>query len=454
MLEILPPILVSMMIGNVSGDASPQVLAGSSLSDFFQGQITSSLLMGLGAAVATLCAQSYGADQPRQFWIFAQAGLLASLYCLPPLAVVSVNGASLMTALGQEQELAHVAGVLITVSLFSVPFQMIYMVARSALQAQNIAVPFVLVSLLSYMVSLPIGYYLGYHTSLGYVGIALSNMIANVLRAASVGPILLRNPLFRESWPGWQWHDAHACVKRLWPLIAGSVLLIVFQSAGFFAISVLCGYLPHAAVAMASNNIASGLLSLGFLPMMGLAAGGTVRVGNALGAGAPRRASVTSLVVVTESLVISLAGMAMMHGVATPYAAAFTSDNATLALTVQLTEYLIKVVPLVACVYATQSVFQACGAQWLCAKLNFLFMFAIGVPLGLVWALPWHGGVYGLWNGNMVAGATLVAVGIAWVARIDWPAMAHEARCNAHLHVDREPSPELKSTASSTYVLE
>jgi multidrug resistance protein, MATE family len=439
LIEMVPPLLIVMLLGQVSGRDSPHVIAAATLADFVSTQSSLNLVMGMSAVLSTMCAQAFGAQQFRQLWLYAQAGLVACLYCLAPITVISWNGEALLKLLGQDPSLAHTASTFIWIGFLSVPFTMVYSVASSALQAQNIATPFIFASTLANAISLPLAYVMGYYTSWGYVGVLLCVTLSSVIKVVAVVPVLMRNAVFIEAWPGWQWREAHLLARQLAPMMAGSVAMATCLALGMSLTGLLCGLLPHPANAMSASSIASLLLTFAYIPMAGLSVAGTVRVGNALGAGQPRRASVASGALCVATFAVSALGVVLCAALAEPYARANTSDDETVRLAVGLSTHLLPFIPLSSGVLALQSIFQACGELWLGAKLNLICLVLVAVPLGVVLALRFHGGVFGLWNGQLLGSLGFLVLASLWLRRLDWDAVAKQARANATVHAVDEP---------------
>ncbi|KAG6620080.1 Multidrug/Oligosaccharidyl-lipid/polysaccharide (MOP) Flippase Superfamily [Phytophthora cinnamomi] len=268
MLEMFPDLALSMMMGHTDVAHSTQILAAYQLSSLVQMMIIGGLIMGLSSAIDTMCSHAFGAKRMTELWRITQAATVVYLMCLPFIAVVLSSGKPMLVAMGQDPNTADVAGRLLLVSMLLVPFCIMYAVMKSALQAQNIVVPFVLASLVSFIVSSIAAYILAFHTSLGYIGVALGSPIGWLLKVVMILPVVLRNRVFVESWPGWDWREAWARVPSIGRLGASSVLMMTFQMVGFSFISLLAGMLPNADVLIAANGIFVSVLSLAFMPLL------------------------------------------------------------------------------------------------------------------------------------------------------------------------------------------
>ncbi|OWZ09588.1 Multidrug/Oligosaccharidyl-lipid/Polysaccharide (MOP) Flippase transporter [Phytophthora megakarya] len=432
MLEMLPDLVLSVMMGHTDVARSTEILAAYQLSSLIQMMIIGGLIMGLSSAIDTMCSHAFGAKRMVELWRITQAATIVYLTCLPFITLVLCSGKPVLVALGQDPNIADVAGKMLLASLLLVPFCIMYAVMKSALQAQNIVFPFVLASLVSFILSSIAAYFLAFHTSLGYIGVVLGSPVGWFLKAAMVLPVVLRNSVFVESWPGWDWVEAWARVPKIGRLGVSSVLMMTFQMVGFSFISLLAGMLPNADVLIAANGIFVSIISLAFMPLLGICIAGAIRMGNALGAGQARRARLISFIVMSASLSVSGVAAGIVAYIAAPYASAFTPNSETTSLATDLIKELLPLLPLLGFAFGMQSVFRACGKQLLCAQLNFVCLFVLGVPLGLVFAIEFDAGIAGLWAGNMAGTIIFAVAGICWLRATSWEKMAHDAKHGSH----------------------
>lgn len=450
MLEMLPEMVLTMMIGHTTADAetSAQVLAAFSLSSLVQMLLVGGLIVGLSSAIDTMCAQAYGGKRMEELWLFCQAGALVYMLCAPFMIALLCSGAPVLSMLGQDPTITAFAGKLLMISSLLVLPCIAFTVLRSTLQAQNIVFPFVTASLVGWAVSGTLAYVLAFHTSLSFYGIALASPVCWTVKVLVILPVVLRNRVFIESWPGWQFKRALALVGGVAKLGASSVLMSTFQMIGFSCISLLAGLLPNAAVMITANGIFTSVMALSFMPLLGICVAGAIRMGNALGAGQARRARLISMIVLSSAVSVASIATGIIALVATPYAKIFTPNVEATQVATDLIHTLLPIVPLLGLMFGIQSVFRACGKQWLCAQFNFLFMFLLGVPLGLLLAIKFDTGIAGLWFGHMAGMATFAVAGAVWLNGLSWEAMAHEAKHNTRLRFD-EPEKESEPASAA-----
>ncbi|GAB9474706.1 Multidrug/oligosaccharidyl-lipid/polysaccharide [Globisporangium polare] len=442
MLEFLPEMLLTMMIGHVDPNESTQILAAFQLSGLCQMLLVAGLLNGLSSAIDTLCSQAYGAKKMTELWLFCQAGFLMYSVCMPFMVIALLSGSSILKALGQDPVISDIAGKFLFVNALAIPFGVIFSVMKSALQAQNIVFPFVTSSLVGWIVSGTAAYLLAFHTPLGYLGIAMANPLCWIVKTLTLVPVMLQNEVFQNSWPGWKPKEAMALVPKISKLGVSSVLMVTFQMLGFSFISLLAGLLPNADVMIAANGIFVSIIVLSFMPLLGICIGGAIRIGNALGAGQARRAALIGRIVMVGSVSVSSVGMIVTVFIAPTYASAFTPDKRATQVAVDLVYKVLPIIPLLGFTFGIQSIFRACGKQLLAAKFNFVCMFLLGVPLGLFFALKLNAGLAGLWLGNMTGLFIFMLSGLVWLYGLSWEQLAHEAKHNTSLHFAKAPVAE------------
>ncbi|TMW63681.1 hypothetical protein Poli38472_002622 [Pythium oligandrum] len=441
LMEQLPFTFQAMMVGRTDESRSAEILAAFSLAGLFQVITVVPLLNGIGTALDTKCAQAVGGKRFREMWMFVQASIVMMLVCAPFIIVIFANGATILKALGQDPVIADVTTTFLWTSLLSTPFLVLYSMQRSILQAQNHVNPVAAASLLAYVVSVPAAYALGFWTPLGYVGIALLNTINYIIKSLSLGIVLARHKTSRETWPGIQLREASRFIPKLLHLAGSGVLLVMFQLVGTTVIAFLVGLLPNAAVMMSANSIFSSALALAILPTLGISTAGSIRIGNALGAGQSRRASLVGQVTTWSCVTMGFLVMITAFAIKDPFVRSFTPDADTIHEALKVFQHLLFVFFLLGFVHGQQAVFLACGEQWLCAQLNFMFLFVLAVPLGMYFAFSLDMGVTGLWSGYVLGTFGLILGGGLWYYRLSWSEMTHKARLGTQLHVEERDTP-------------
>jgi Na+-driven multidrug efflux pump len=234
-----------------------------------------------------------------------------------------------------------------------------------------------------------------------------------------------------EIWKGCVIQDAiqpKAIIEFLSLGIPG-MLQVMFEWVAFEILALLCGILPgdDAIIGIGANNIVTNIALLTFMPYLGLSIAGSVRIGNALGAGDVHRAEVASNLTLCTAAVFSVVNMTLLLSFRKVLPWFFTTDLDIIHQAEQL--LLISAMyqipdALNAC---AQGIFRVSGRQGLSAKFNFVAFYIIGLPLAYVLGIQLGYGVVGLWLG-MTVGLLFVAVtGVIVILRSDWTKLAADA---------------------------
>ncbi|ERN13768.1 hypothetical protein AMTR_s00049p00190450 [Amborella trichopoda] len=162
------------------------------------------------------------------------------------------------------------------------------------------------------------------------------------------------------------------------------------------------------------------ILGWAVMVAIGSNAATSVRVSNELGAGHPRTAKFSVVVVVTTSFILGFVLSMILLATKNDWPKAFTSSEEVKNLVSELTPLLcISIV-----VNNVQPVFSgvAIGAGWqgLVAYVNIGCYYIFGIPLGLLLGYKLDFGVKGIWNG-MLAGTVVQTLILIWMTdRTNW----------------------------------
>ena len=244
--------------------------------------------VGFAQAVLPLAANARGQDDARGvrrsirmgLWVLALYGALAMV----PLW----HTERLLLALGQEPEIAHIAGIYMRVVQWAMLPALMVMGLRSYLTVVGRAYLVLGVVVIGAVCNAGLNYALIFGhfgaPALGIVGAALATLLTNLIMAGLLIAYtasargLRRYELYARFWrPDW---PAFLEVLRLgWP-IGGT---IIAEVGLFAASSVMMGWIGT--IPLAAHGIAVQIAGIAFMIPLGIASAATVRVGVALGRG-------------------------------------------------------------------------------------------------------------------------------------------------------------------------
>ncbi|HUR82048.1 MAG TPA: MATE family efflux transporter [Thermoanaerobaculia bacterium] len=399
--------LMSLVDVAVLGRVGARELAASALANsvFFAFSVMG---MGMVFGVDPLIAQAVGAgDRARARHVMWQ-GIWLSLIVSAVLTVILLAGAAALPLVGTEPNLVAPARLYLLIRILGVVPFLMFFVVRSYLQAHGVTKPMLAAMVIANVINLVGDIALVYGVrgvipAMGVAGAAIPTVICTFLQLAIVAGAALRVEV-----EGHVDHRFDRAMVAQAARVGAPVALHMGAEVGVFAlVALLAGRIGT--LQLAAHNLVIGLASFTFTVALGVAAAGSVRVGNAIGA---RDANATR----SAGHAAFIAG-AIVMGCS---ALAFALFPRAIARLITDQENVVKAaIPLmiVAAVFQLSDGIQAVGAGVLRGAAdtkytfwaNFAGHWLIGLPLALWLGFAQDMGVVGLWWG-LCAGLTIVAV--------------------------------------------
>ncbi len=285
---------------------------------------------GFAQAVMPMVARAAANDDDVQvrrvtrmgLWISAAFGVLV----LP----VMIYSEALLVLLGQQPEVAHLAGQYLVIVGASIVPALLVMVLKNYLSALERAQIVLWITIGAVLVNVLFNYALIFGNwgapEMGIRGAAVASIavhiVSVILLVIYVQYITRAESLFARLWrPDW---EAFGQVFRLgWPIGLTSLAEVgLFASA-----SIMMGWLGT--VALAAHGIALQIISLLFMVHLGLSSVATVRAGRALGRGDAIGLRRGAKVAIAMSLVVSLASVVVFVAIPETLIGVFLNPNET-----------------------------------------------------------------------------------------------------------------------------
>lgn len=407
-------------------------LAASSLGSMTTNVCALSLIQGLCAALDTLCSQAYSSPNPKDTSLHALRTALLSVIIIIPAGVVMFNGESILLALRQDPQVAHLAGQYLKILVFGLPGYAGFEIMRRWLQAQGLMI----VPTITLVIASPINIFLNWllvwgpkSVRIGFLGAPISTAISfNIMFLLSLIYCVFMAP--RTAWSGFSW----AIFKDLKPNIILGLAGFASVASEWWAwevVGIASAYLGTAN--LGANSVLGTSASLLYQLPYGLCVATAVRVGNLVGAGYPHASKTSAHVALWMSVVISLLNSALLLGLKKNWGRLFSSDDVVVRIVADI-------MPLVGLFQladgvtaAAMGVLRGTGLAPLGAQINLIGYWVIGIPLGLL--LTFHPKIrwelYGLWTGLTVA-LLFTAVGaVLVISRIKWHKLVKEVHVKA-----------------------
>lgn len=423
LLALAGPIIVAQLANTamgfvdtvMAGRVGPRDLAAVALGNSIW--IPVLLLMG-GILLATTAkvarkvgAGTYALIGPlvrQALWLALAIGLIAAALLLsaePILVLMQVEASLRTTTMGYLQAVA-----------LGFPALALYQVLRGFSDGLGSTRPTMVIGLLGLLLNIPLNYIFIYGKlglpAMGGIGcgwataLVLWFMLGAMLWWVHWAPVYRSSQLFeRLEWP--QWPEIRSLLTLGLP-----IGIAIFAEASIFSvIALLIGSLGASVVA--GHQVALNFSSMVFMIPYSLAMATTVRVGQALGRGAPRDARFSAGVAMATALVYACLSASLMLLLRADIARLYTPDTEVLAVASALLMY--------SALFQFSDAIQVTAAGALrgyhdtraTMLITLLAYWGIGLPIGYGLGLgDWFGlssGPAGLWQG-LVIGLTCAAL--------------------------------------------
>jgi len=427
LLEIFPDTCLIIMVGHVQSDLTNEYLDAYTLSVMFINLTGLSIGFGLASAMDTLCSQANGAGEPHKMGIYLQTGMIVLCIAFIVEFLLTYHATSIFITLGQPKLISELAGTCAMYLLPGIPFLYLYELLRKILQAQSIALPMLYIAVIGNVINVGLGYYLIYFTSFGWLGAPVARIVCNFSFCILMLLYLYASGLHQTYWgDGWHPKAAWRGMSQFVALGIPGALQLCFEWWAFECLTLISGRLPNAVLAMGSNSILMSICTLTYMPYLGVSIAGNVRIGNALGAGSPKRAKLAAAV--------SLGFAVLLSGLCAFFLILFHSSLPSLFTNNPELRSSTSNLLIVGAIFqlpdsingAVQGMFRGCGRQNIGAYLNFVAYYIVGIPFGVLLAFYFDQGILGLWIG--IGSGLLLAsmVGSFIIFKSDWIAIAKE----------------------------
>ncbi|RZC66779.1 hypothetical protein C5167_010471 [Papaver somniferum] len=365
------------------------------------------IMLGMGSALETLCGQAFGAGQLHMLGVYMQRSwviLNAMCICLLPIYIWAEP---ILKFFGQNDEIAALAG---RFSLYMIPQLFAYgfnFPIQKFLQSQSKIMAMAWISAGAVVFHVFLLWLLLVKLEMGLPGaaIALNTSWWLVVLGQFAYIYLGYCP---GAWTGFT-RSAFRELGAFARLSIASAIMMCLEFWYYMLLVVLAGQLENPQVAVAAISICTNLNGWEIMIFLGFNAAISVRISNELGAGRPRAAKFSILIVVMSALIIGIFFFALVLGLRNVYALPFTTSpvvaNAVsnLAVIFAFTLLLNSVQPVLT------GVAVGAGWQWLVAYVNLACYYIVGLPLGFLLGKYFDLGVKGVWTG-MVSGVGLQTI--------------------------------------------
>ncbi|KAJ0042291.1 hypothetical protein Pint_17512 [Pistacia integerrima] len=288
------------------------------------GTFSFGFMLGMGSALETLCGQAFGAGQVHMLGVYMQRSWIVLWVSCIILLPVYVFATPILKLLGQEDEIADLAGqftLLVIPQLFSLA---INFPTQKFLQAQSRVSVIAWIGFVALTIHIVLLYLFVYVFDWGTTGAAIAFDIT--AWEITIAQVIYVMGWCKEGWHGFSW----SAFKDIWAFVRlsiASAVMLCLEIWYMMSIIILTGHLDNAVIAVGSLSICMNLNGWEAMLFIGINAAISVRVSNELGLGRPRAAKYSVYVTVFQSLLIGLFFMVVILITKDYFAVIFTKQQ-------------------------------------------------------------------------------------------------------------------------------
>nr|CAN73356.1 hypothetical protein VITISV_040100 [Vitis vinifera] len=249
------------------------------------------------------------------------------------------------------------------------------------LQAQSIVAPSAYISAATLLLHLLLSWVAVYKIGLGLVGSSLVLSLSWWIIVVAQFFYIVKSEKCKYTWGGFSL-KAVSGLCGFFKLSAASAVMLCLETWYFQVLVLLAGLLENPEVALDALSICMTILGFVFMISVGFNAAASVRVGNELGAGHPKSAAFSVVVVTLVSFLISVVAAALVLVLRHVISYAFTGGETVAQAVSDLCPVLAITLMLNGIQPVLSGVAVGCGWQAFVAYVNVGCYYIVGVPLG------------------------------------------------------------------------
>ncbi|CAN1199198.1 Protein DETOXIFICATION 40 [Linum perenne] len=385
------------------------------------------LMLGMGSAVETLCGQAYGANRFSTLGIYLQRSTILLVVTGIPLTVIYIFCKPLLILLGEPANIAAAASVFVYGLIPQIFAYAANFPIQKFLQSQSIIAPSAYISLAALGVHLVLSWLAIYKWGWGLLGAGLILSLSWWLIVVAQFVYIVYSKRCRKTWQGFN-VQAFSGLWGFFKLSAASAVMLCLETWYFQILVLIAGLLPDAEIALDSLSVCMTISGWVYMISVGFNAAASVRVSNELGAGHPKSASFSVMIVTWSSFIIAVIAAIIVMSLRDVLSYVFTEGEAVAAAVSDLSPFLAATLILNGIQPVLSGVAVGCGWQAFVAYVNVGCYYIIGVPAGALLGFTFNLGAKGIWSG-MIGGTFLQTVILIWTTyRTDWKHEVEKAK--------------------------
>lgn len=422
--------LKNMILVICMGKLGSLELASGALAIGFTNITGYSVLSGLAMGMEPLCTQAFGSQNLSLVSLILKRTILMLLLASFPISLLWLNLEPLMLYLHQNPDITKVASIYCYFSIPDLIANSFLHPIRIYLRSKGTTWPLLWCTLLSILIHIPLITFLTFKLHLGVPGIAVSAFVANfntlffllsyMFYMQYISKVSISLPLLTSD----SEKEKHTNGGKEWSMLIRfsiqSCLGVCLEWWWYEFMTILAGYLYNPRVALATAGIVIQTTSLMYTLPTALSASVSTRVGNELGAGEPKKASLSTKVAIGLSLGSSILGLLWTTIGREKWGRVFTNDKEVLELTIAVLP-IIGLCELANCPQTTScGILRGSARPGIGAGINFYSFYLVGAPVGVMLGFVWRLGLVGFCYGLLAAQIACVISILVVVHNTDW----------------------------------
>ncbi|XAR65635.1 hypothetical protein NMG60_11009808 [Bertholletia excelsa] len=385
------------------------------------------LMLGMGSAVETLCGQAYGAHRHQMLGVYLQrATIVLSLTGLP-LTVIYVLSKKILLWLGESTALATEAAIFVYGLIPQIFAYAVNFPIQKFLQSQSIVAPSAYISAATLVVHLSLSWVVVYKLGVGLLGASLVLSLSWWIIVGAQFLYIVTSDRCKATWTGFS-VEAFSGLLGFVKLSAASAVMLCLETWYMQILNLIAGLLDNPELALDAISVCLAINGLMFMVSVGFNAAASVRVGNELGAGNPKAAAFSVVVVNLVSFAVAVVEATVVLSLRHVISYAFTSGETVAEAVSELCPYLAVTLILNGIQPVLSGVAVGCGWQAFVAYVNVGCYYLVGIPLGCLLGFKFNFGIKGIWSG-MIGGTAMQTLILIWATcRTDWNKEVEKAK--------------------------
>ncbi|KAL5578852.1 hypothetical protein UlMin_011294 [Ulmus minor] len=385
------------------------------------------LMLGMGSAVETLCGQAYGAHKYGMLGVYLQRSTILLMATGIPLSLIYIFSKPLLILLGESSEIASEAAVFVYGLIPQIFAYAANFPIQKFLQAQSIVLPSAYISAATLVVHVLFSWLLIYKLGWGLLGASLMLSFSWwIIVVAQFVYILVSNKC-KQTWTGFSL-QAFSGLCEFLKLSTASAVMLCLETWYFQILVLIAGLLKNAEITLDALSVCMTIAGWVFMIAVGFNAAASVRVSNEIGAGHPKAASFSVVIVTLCSFLIAVVFAVVVLVFRHDLSYVFTSGSTVSDAVSELTPFLAVSIILNGIQPVLSGVAVGCGWQAFVAYVNVGCYYFIGIPLGSILGFKFDLGAKGIWSG-MIGGTLIQTLILLWVTfRTDWNKEVEKAK--------------------------